>query len=186
MRANHHLPPPAPCVLAVLLFLVILVGREVFHSGSLPAFFTGKGQIIHVELTGAGLTPGVYQFNDGLALHDVIKLTQGLETMDLPADRVWSVPLSDGESFRIAKKDREIRLVHRGWMSAIRRMVMEIPLHPDRMSCSDWVALPGVGPALAQRIENDRQKNGDFGSLDGLNRVPGIGEKRLDQWRDFF
>jgi DNA uptake protein ComE-like DNA-binding protein len=45
------------------------------------------------------------------------------------------------------------------------------------MSRADWTALPGVGTVLAKRNENDRQKNGDFGRLGTLNRVPGIGKK---------
>lgn len=65
-------------------------------------------------------------------------------------------------------------------------MAMGISLNPDRMSRADWTALPGVGPTLAERIENERQKNGEFGSLDALNRVLGIGKKRLDLWRKFF
>ena len=152
----------------------------------LPVFFAEKRQIIHVELSGAGLPPGVYQFNDGLALRDVIKLTTGWEAVYLSAVRAWYEPLCDGESLRIAKKDREIKLVHRGWMPASQRMAMGIPLHPDRMSYADWTALPGIGPVLAEKIENDRQKNGEFGALDGLCRVPGIGKKRLDRWVEFF
>jgi Helix-hairpin-helix motif len=44
-------------------------------------------------------------------------------------------------------------------------------------------SLPGVTPALAQRIAADRMKRGPFLSLDGLRRVSGIGPtlaKRLD------
>jgi len=35
--------------------------------------------------------------------------------------------------------------------------------------------LPGIGPALARRIVEDRDANGPFGSVDGLQRVRGIG-----------
>jgi len=35
--------------------------------------------------------------------------------------------------------------------------------------------LPRIGPALAQRIVEDRQAHGPFGSLTGLQRVRGIG-----------
>jgi competence protein ComEA len=63
---------------------------------------------------------------------------------------------------------------------------MAIPLHPDRMNINDWTFLPGIGAALAERIENDRQENGDFGSLDALIRVKGIGKKRISNWIEFF
>jgi len=71
-------------------------------------------------------------------------------------------------------------------MPASHRIVMGIPLHPDQMSRDDWIALPGVGPALADRIEKDRQKNGELGSYAALARVNGIGKKRLDGWKKFF
>lgn len=43
--------------------------------------------------------------------------------------------------------------------------------------------LPGIGPALAQRIVADRQKNGAYTSVEQLDRVSGIGGKKLEQLR---
>lgn len=39
--------------------------------------------------------------------------------------------------------------------------------------------LPGIGPVLARRIVRDREENGPFRNLSKLERVPGIGPKRL-------
>jgi len=44
-------------------------------------------------------------------------------------------------------------------------------------------ALPGIGPVLAQRIVEWRRGHGAFQSVDDLNRVKGIGEKKLRQLR---
>ena len=44
-------------------------------------------------------------------------------------------------------------------------------------------ALPGVGPVLAQRIVEWREKNGRFSSVDELGEVSGIGDKMLDRLR---
>lgn len=45
--------------------------------------------------------------------------------------------------------------------------------------------LPGIGPALAERIVADRSANGPFASVDDLTRVSGIGEKTLETLRPY-
>lgn len=44
--------------------------------------------------------------------------------------------------------------------------------------------LPGIGPALAERILTWREENGRFASVEDLLAVPGIGEKLLEGLRD--
>jgi competence ComEA-like helix-hairpin-helix protein len=59
------------------------------------------------------------------------------------------------------------------------------PLAPDEKIDLDLAAaaeltrLPRIGPALALRIVTDRTLNGPFGSLEGLDRVPGVGPSLL-------
>lgn len=43
--------------------------------------------------------------------------------------------------------------------------------------------LPGIGPALARRIIEDRDTHGPFQSLDALDRVKGIGPRTIDRLR---
>ena len=46
-------------------------------------------------------------------------------------------------------------------------------------------ALPGVGPTLAARIVEYREKTGQFGSAQELLNVKGVGEKnfqKIEQW----
>ena len=49
------------------------------------------------------------------------------------------------------------------------------PIDIDRASASELEALPRIGPALAKRIIDDRETRGPFGSLDGFQRVRGVG-----------
>jgi competence protein ComEA len=45
----------------------------------------------------------------------------------------------------------------------------------DRALAPELARLPRVGPGLARTIVADRAANGPFGSLAGLDRVPGVG-----------
>lgn len=40
--------------------------------------------------------------------------------------------------------------------------------------------VPGIGPVLAERIVSYREKNGPFTSVEGLNDVSGIGDKKFE------
>jgi competence ComEA-like helix-hairpin-helix protein len=45
----------------------------------------------------------------------------------------------------------------------------------DRAPAEEIARLPRIGPALAARIVDDRETSGPFGSLEGLDRVSGVG-----------
>ena len=48
------------------------------------------------------------------------------------------------------------------------------PVDLDISGIDEVAAIPFIGPALARRIVTDRIDNGPFGSIDGLERIPGI------------
>ena len=51
-------------------------------------------------------------------------------------------------------------------------------------SASELQSLPGVGPALAQRIIAERSR-GRFASAEDLLRVSGIGKAKLEKMRAY-
>ncbi|MGP9536810.1 helix-hairpin-helix domain-containing protein [Brachybacterium sp. AOP43-C2-M15] len=51
-------------------------------------------------------------------------------------------------------------------------------------SAAELEELPGVGPAIAQRIVEHRERNGPFTAVEGLLEVSGIGPATLEKMRD--
>lgn len=53
----------------------------------------------------------------------------------------------------------------------------------NRATEAELCLLPGIGPARARAIARDRELNGQYTTIDGLDRVHGIGLKTID-WFD--
>ena len=59
------------------------------------------------------------------------------------------------------------------------------PLDVNRADAAQLARLPGVGPALAQRIIEERERRGRFDSPEALRYVLGMGPKKLTAIRRF-
>lgn len=58
------------------------------------------------------------------------------------------------------------------------------PVNVNTATAGELESLPGVGPATAAAIVDDRTRNGPFASVDELERVPGIGPTKLAALRE--
>ena len=59
------------------------------------------------------------------------------------------------------------------------------PLDVNRADAAQLARLPGVGPGLAQRIVEERERRGRFDSPEALRYVLGMGPKKLAAIRRF-
>lgn len=173
-------------ILAVVVLLPLLLKSRFAPSGEQAAFLHYTTGSVLVKIVGTGKQDGIYRFPDGALRSDVKKMAvvdaalnpvvYGREYRRLRNGDVVDFSCSDSNSGTFTPKR----------MTVAELMLLGIPLDPDAMSVEDWEALPGIGPALAATIASDRQKNGDFGGLDGVLRVPGIGIGKLQSLRRFF
>lgn len=58
------------------------------------------------------------------------------------------------------------------------------PVNLNTATLAQLDALPGVGPVLAQRILDHRDRNGGFRSVSDLRQVDGIGDARYEQLKE--
>jgi len=141
---------------------------------------------VTVNITGDVRSRGVYRFDSGADIHTVINMT-GSAGLPLKADTdLLYARLHDGDSINISTSTSQHTEIGLNSMKTRERMLLGIPLQPDRMDYDDWRCLPGVGPVLAKNITDDRQINGDFGTLKEVGRVPGIGERKINRLRKYF
>lgn len=88
-------------------------------------------------------------------------------------------------SFVRQKNANETKLVTANNISGQNIPVKQIIVNINTASQEELEKIPGIGPELARRIIEYRQTKGQFRSLEDLNNVKGIGEKKLGAIKDY-
>ncbi len=168
----------------MVLSFLLLQSRSLSRTGEGPAFFVlSAPETCWVEAKGRA---GASQIYDVSGMEGVNEMALWLDATPAQAYFLQKYEYVSGQHIEITYKNSEKEEVDFTWMRAGKRMALGISLHPDRMDALDWQDLRGIGPALAQRIVQDRQENGDFNVVDNIIRVPGIGRKTLESIRPWF
>ena len=68
--------------------------------------------------------------------------------------------------------------------SRIAESITQLRIDVNTAGVRELSLLPGVGPVLARRIVSNRERLGDFGSVDDLARVHGVGPKTIERLGD--
>ena len=63
--------------------------------------------------------------------------------------------------------------------------VLVLVLHLNAATVGQRERLPGIGPALAKRIVEFRDKKGGFKRIEELLAVPGVSEKKWKAMREY-
>lgn len=148
----------------ILIFLisVFAVGLGVKFLGGIPVGPPSQPSLIKVKIYGAVKRSGWYKVNPNSSVGDLIKKAGGtfpwadLSQIDL------SQPLSGETTIYIPQGKMDL----------------------NRVSEKDLTFLPGIGPELASRIINYRDKKGGFKSIYELKNITGIGKVRFEKIKD--
>ena len=181
--------------------------RGVAASGAgQPAATEPKRIVVHVA--GAVTAPGVHELAEGARVQDAVDASGGLAADAVPDAVNLARTLADGEQVFIPTRAD----VEAGTTAAASSGVLAAggasnslgaagsgvgsgsasssgasgggAVNLNTATAAELNALPGIGPATADKIVADRTKNGPFSSVDDLQRVAGIGAKKLDGLRD--
>ena len=137
-----------------------------------PAGIGGADVVVHV--LGAVRKPGLLTLPAGARVDDAIKAAGGVKTPKALASVNLARALVDGEQILVTADGAPTGGQGTGSSPGVGL---------NSASASEFEALPGVGPVLAQRIVDWRTTNGSFRSVDELGEVSGIGDSILEQLR---
>jgi len=171
---------------AIICTALLFPGREADQHGMPAAFLHYSSGATIVRLKGCVPNPGIYRFPIHVTLATVINMTAPSLAGKLPDKRLMKRDLESGEIIEAVAKDQQHIEILIYKMKARERILLGIPLDPDEMELADWESLPGIGPKLAKTIMENRQKYGDLGSFNSLQRVPGLGGGKLKSLKRYF
>ena len=165
---------------------------------------TAQVKTVRVQVSGAVLEPGIYDVPASCRVEEAISAAGGL-TENADSERVNLVrKVRDGMQIRVPvkKAGRTSRTQRKSAQAKSglgesaskkygsakagsgRNNSMMQNVRINSASASELQQLPGIGPALAQRIVDIRSR-GRFASVEDLLRVPGIGKAKLAKLRDY-
>ena len=163
-----------------------------------------QAKTVRVQVSGAVLEPGIYDVPASCRVEEAIAAAGGL-TENADSERVNLVrKVRDGMQIRVpvqkAARTNSTQSKNAQAKSGLgesasgksgsnkagsgRNSSMMQSVRINSASAGELQQLPGIGPALAQRIVETRSR-GRFTSADDLLRVPGIGKAKLAKLRDY-
>src|SRR5699024_1057979 len=147
---------------------------------------TEPGTEIVVHVSGAVGEPGVVRLPGRARVDDALRAAGGAtEEADLSAVNL-ARPLADGEQIHVPVPGEEPRTLPDGPADAAAEpsdSADGAPIDLNTADAAELEELPGVGPAIAQRILEHREKNGPFTCVGGLLEVAGIGPATHEEMR---
>ena len=136
-----------------------------------------------VDIKGAVKRPGPYSFRLGDRVQDAIKRAAVTAEADIKQLNL-AARLIDGQEVIVPTKKKTKALKKAATEKSEQAEVPKGLLDLNAATEDQLLEVPGIGPAMAQRIVDYRAANGGFQSLDDLKKGKGIGAAKFERIKD--
>jgi competence protein ComEA len=182
----NRLPYWQLALLALLTAGILVAGFFVLKSAPRPAAefhpqeeAPTEPKQLTVHVAGAVRNPGVVRIEEGRRVIDAIEQAGGpLPEADLDTLNLAQV-VQDGQKINVPRQGEAAAASSGGGDQASPKVNINMAGEAELQK------LPGIGPTLAERIINYREKKGGFKNVEELKQVSGIGEKKFEELRDY-
>lgn len=138
---------------------------------------------IIIYITGQVQNQGVIELEYGSRIADAIEKAGGTtEWADLK-DVNLAYELEDGQKIYIPSQDEETMIIEEGANSNYE--TQETVVNINKASSEQLQELNGIGKSLADTIVRYREENGKFKDIEELLNVPGIGDSKFANIKEF-
>ena len=126
-----------------------------------------------VSVVGSVVRPGLVTLPQGARVADAVAAAGGLLPDADPASVNLAAVVSDGQQVAVGVPGADV--VGGAAPGGASAAGGDGPVDLNAATAADLDGLPGIGPVLAERIVEHRERNGPFRSVEQLDDVPGIG-----------
>jgi competence protein ComEA len=138
-----------------------------------------------IFVTGAVNHPGVYSLPRSSRIADAIEAAGGmLDTADITPINL-ALHIRDGDRINVPYEGEESAVPPAAFSGDLQNSNITHPININSASQAILETLPGIGPARARDIILYREMNGNFASIEDLQKVTGIGEATFERLRSF-
>jgi competence protein ComEA len=142
--------------------------------------------LVRVYVTGAVVHPDVYQLPSGSIVKDAIQAAGGA-TVEADLVRInLAQELRDQQQIHVPRigEAKVLPVATDSQSQPARPVTPSAMININTAGAEELATLPGIGPALAQRIIDWRTANGPFATIADITKVSGIGDKIFERIKD--
>jgi competence protein ComEA len=182
---------------AVAAVVVLLLGaRQIGRDDSAPGapaaapastplrVEAAEDERVIVHVAGAVRRPGIYRLTASARVDDAVRLAGGATRRADLAGLNLAAKVEDGRQVLVPERLPAVAGPAGAVSPAATTATAAQPVNLNTATLEELDVLPGIGPAMAQRILDHREASGGFSSVEELADVPGIGDVRMAALRE--